>query len=71
VNGKGGGMLSGTVREAVFLGESVRYVIDTDGLPLTAHVTGSRGRVAEGETVKVEWDPARVWILPDSGDREL
>ena len=72
VNGSGVGMLSGTVREAVFLGESVRYVIDADdGLTLTAHVTGSRGRVAEGQTVKVEWDPARVWILPDTGDREL
>jgi len=65
VNGSGGGMLSGTVREAVFLGESVRYVIVSDrGLRLTAHVAGSRKRVAEGETVEVKWDPARVWILP-------
>jgi len=34
------------------------------GLSLTAHVSGSRRRVAEGERVEGQWDPAKVWILP-------
>jgi hypothetical protein len=65
VNGSGGGMVKGTVREAVFLGETVRYAVQLDsGLEMTAHVTGSRQRHAEGKRVELAWDPARVWLIP-------
>jgi putative spermidine/putrescine transport system ATP-binding protein len=65
VNGSGGGMVEGTVREAVFLGETVRYAVQLDsGLEMTAHVTGSRQRHAEGKRVELAWDPARVWLIP-------
>jgi putative spermidine/putrescine transport system ATP-binding protein len=64
VNG-GGGMVKGTVREAVFLGETMRYAVQLDsGLEMTAHVTGSRQRYAEGRRVELAWDPARVWLIP-------
>ena len=63
---KPGAGLGGQVREAVFLGEQVRYVVDLDGgLSLTAHVSGARSRVGEGERVTISWDPAKVWILPE------
>ena len=53
VNGSNGGMVTGTVREAVFLGETVRYAVRLDsGLGITAHVTGSRQRFAEGRRVE-------------------
>src|SRR5215813_11117108 len=65
VNGSGGGMVKGTVREAVFLGETVRYAVRLDsGLEMTAHVTGSRQRHAEGKRVELAWDPVRVWLIP-------
>jgi ABC-type Fe3+/spermidine/putrescine transport system ATPase subunit len=65
VNGGGGGMVKGTVREAVFLGETVRYAVRLDsGLDMTAHVSGSRHRYAEGKRVELAWDPTRVWLIP-------
>jgi ABC-type Fe3+/spermidine/putrescine transport system ATPase subunit len=65
VNGRGGGIVKGTVREAVFLGETVRYAVRLDsGLDMTAHVSGSRQRFAEGKRVELAWDPARVWLIP-------
>jgi putative spermidine/putrescine transport system ATP-binding protein len=65
VNGSGGGIVKGTVREAVFLGETVRYAVRLDsGLDMTAHVSGSRQRFAEGKRVELAWDPARVWLIP-------
>jgi putative spermidine/putrescine transport system ATP-binding protein len=65
VNGSGGGMVEGTVREAVFFGDTVRYAVQLDsGLEMTAHVTGSRQRFAEGKRVELAWDPARVWLIP-------
>jgi putative spermidine/putrescine transport system ATP-binding protein len=74
VNGSGGGMVKGTVREATFLGETVRYAVQLDsGLEMTAHVTGSRQRHAEGKRVELAWDPARVWLIPaeDAPAREI
>jgi spermidine/putrescine ABC transporter ATP-binding subunit len=65
VNGSGGGIVQGTVREAVFLGETVRYAVRLDsGLDMMAHVTGSRQRFAEGRRVELTWDPTRVWLIP-------
>ncbi len=74
VNGSGVGMVKGTVREAVFLGETVRYAVQLDsGLEMMAHVTGSRQRYAEGKRVELVWDPARVWLIPaeDSSAGEI
>jgi len=69
VNGSGKGLLSGKVGQAVFLGETVRYVIALDsGMSLTAHVKGSRNIVREGEVVEVTWDLEKLWILPSRGD---
>ena len=71
VNGGGKGLLRGKVRQAVFLGETVRYVIVLEsGMPLTAHVKGSRDMVREGEAVEVAWDLDKMWILPSQGDAE-
>ncbi len=65
--GGGGGMWAGTIREAVFLGETTRYVVGLDiGMNLTAHVSGSRRRANEGDRVEVAWDPSKVWLLPAS-----
>ena len=65
VNGSGRGLLRGKIHQAVFLGETVRYVVLLEtGLSLTAHVKGSRRMVMEGESVELVWDPEKVWILP-------
>lgn len=65
VNGSGGGLVAGTIRGAVFLGETVRYVVKLDsGLNMSAHVIGSRDRFSEGERVELAWDPSRVWLIP-------
>jgi ABC-type Fe3+/spermidine/putrescine transport system ATPase subunit len=65
INGSGGGIVQGTVREAVFLGETVRYAVRLDsGLDMMAHVAGSRQRFAEGSRVELAWDPERVWLIP-------
>lgn len=65
INGSGGGMVAGTIREAVFLGETVRYAVKLDsGLNMSAHVIGSQERFMEGERVQLAWDPSRVWLIP-------
>ncbi|MFO1171265.1 MAG: ABC transporter ATP-binding protein [Hyphomicrobiaceae bacterium] len=65
VNGGGGGLVSGKVRESVFFGESVRYAVTLDsGFELIAHVPGSRSKLPEGAHVALEWEPDRVWLLP-------
>ncbi|PSJ54208.1 ABC transporter ATP-binding protein [Kumtagia ephedrae] len=65
-----GGHLAGIVRDVVFLGETVRYLIELkSGRRLTANVAGARGRHVAGAGVSLSWDPKRVWILPDNSDR--
>lgn len=61
-----GGFVSGTVRDVVFLGETVRYGVELEnGRRMTASQAGSLGSRAEGSKVSLSWDPARVWILPE------
>ena len=65
VNGKDGALLNGTVRQTVFLGETIRYVVDVEGGPcVTVHAKGVRNFVPEGKPVGLNWDPEHVWILP-------
>lgn len=62
------GVLRGTVREVVFLGEVARYTIDTtNGRTFIANVAGSRMRFAEGSRTWLSWDAERVWLLPGHG----
>jgi len=62
------GLVRGTVREVVFLGEVARYAVETEsGRIFTANVGGSRKRFAEGSAVWLSWDPDRVWLLPEEG----
>ncbi|MFO1090658.1 MAG: ABC transporter ATP-binding protein [Hyphomicrobiales bacterium] len=62
-------LVTGTVEEVVFLGETVRYGVRLDqGLTMTAHVTGSRTRYEEGQKVGLAWDPGRVWFIPEASE---
>ena len=64
-NGDSRGMLAGTIREVAFFGESVRYRVALDsGFQLIALVPGSRSKFAEGARVSLDWDAAKVWLLP-------
>jgi ABC-type Fe3+/spermidine/putrescine transport system ATPase subunit len=59
------GILKARVSEAIFFGDSVRYVLTLDsGRTVTVHATESRVSHAEGSIVSVQWDPASVWLLP-------
>jgi spermidine/putrescine ABC transporter ATP-binding subunit len=59
------GALKARVSEAIFFGDSVRYVLTLDsGRTLIVHSTESRVSHGEGDTVSLYWDPASVWILP-------
>lgn len=60
------GFIAGTVRDVVFLGETVRYGVELDnGRRMTASLKGSSKAKPEGARVWLSWDPARVWILPE------
>ncbi|GAB5468085.1 MAG: ABC transporter ATP-binding protein [Rhodospirillales bacterium] len=64
----GGEGLAARVIDVDFLGEVVRYSLRTgQGQVLRAHVTGQHERYREGAEVRLSWDPARVWILPEQG----
>jgi spermidine/putrescine ABC transporter ATP-binding subunit len=57
--------LKARVDEAIFFGESVRYVLTLEsGRTIVAHSSDSKASHAEGATVAVDWNPADVWILP-------
>jgi spermidine/putrescine ABC transporter ATP-binding subunit len=59
------GALKARVSEAIFFGDSVRYVLTLDsGRTLIVHSTESRVSHGEGDSVSLHWDPASVWILP-------
>jgi spermidine/putrescine ABC transporter ATP-binding subunit len=60
------GFICGTIKDVVFLGESVRYSVELErGCRITASMAGSRRPKPEGSKVWLFWDPARVWILPE------
>ncbi|MBR0660622.1 ABC transporter ATP-binding protein [Roseomonas oryzicola] len=61
------GMLAATVSEAVYLGQSVRYHVETPSGPMVAVAPGGRGGFAAGAQVSVSWQAEDVWIIPDDG----
>ena len=65
--GDAGGILPATISEAVYLGQSVRYHVETPAGPMVAVAPGGRGGFAAGARVRASWQPEDVWIIPDSG----
>ncbi len=66
------GFLPATVREVVFLGEVARYRLETPGgASFTANAGGTRSRFPEGSTVRLAWDPERVWLLPEAREKTV
>jgi ABC-type Fe3+/spermidine/putrescine transport system ATPase subunit len=64
-NGAGPAVLKGRIAEAIFFGDSVRYVVTLEsGRTLIAHSSESRVNHREGTVVSLRWDPSAVWILP-------
>jgi ABC-type Fe3+/spermidine/putrescine transport system ATPase subunit len=59
------GALRARIDEVIFLGESVRYLLSTQGgLGLTVQAANTRTVSREGELVGLQWDPRDVWVLP-------
>ena len=61
-----GTVLSGVVRECVYVGDTTRYVIDAgDGLSIVARIQNRSGeaRASEGERISVGWDPRDASII--------
>ncbi|MCB1467840.1 MAG: ABC transporter ATP-binding protein [Rhizobiaceae bacterium] len=62
------GLLRGTVRDVVFLGEVARYSVESaSGRMFIANLAGSRSHIAEGDVVWLSWDEDQVWLLPQGG----
>ncbi|MFO1056627.1 MAG: ABC transporter ATP-binding protein [Dongiaceae bacterium] len=58
--------LTARISEAIFFGDSVRYVVTLDsGRTLIAHVVEAQIRHREGALVSLHWEPGSVWILPE------
>ena len=67
-NGQAPQGLKARVTEAIFFGESVRYILALDsGRTIIVQSTDSKATHAEGTIVSVHWDPKDVWIIPDHG----
>ena len=67
-----GSVLSGTVREATYVGDTTRYVIDAgDGLSIVARIQNRSGetRASEGERISVGWDPRDASIVEAENTR--
>jgi spermidine/putrescine ABC transporter ATP-binding subunit len=64
-----GAGLVGRVAEAIFFGDSVRYVVTLEsGRSLIVHAGETRINHPEGAIVSLRWDPSAVWVLPGGGD---
>ena len=66
-----GTAVSGTVREAVYVGDTTRYVIDAgDGLSIVARIQNRAGetRAAEGDRVTAGWHISDAAIVGVDGD---
>ncbi len=61
------GILPATVAEVVYLGQSVRYHIETPIGAMVVVAPGGRGGFAPGTQARVTWQPEDVWIIPDGG----
>ncbi len=62
-----GGILPASVSEAVYLGQSVRYHIETPTGPMVAVAPGGQGGFTAGAEVCVSWAAEDIWILPGEG----
>jgi ABC-type Fe3+/spermidine/putrescine transport system ATPase subunit len=56
---------SGVIREKLFLGPFVQYVIEIPGDRITAH--GRALRLGEGDTVSLGWSRADQWVVALNG----
>ncbi len=63
--GEAEGILPATVSESVYLGQSVRYHVETPAGPMIAVAPGGRDGFAPGARVHATWQPEDVWILAD------
>jgi len=59
------GLLPATVSESVYLGQSVRYHVETPTGPMVAVAPGGRDGFAPGTQIAATWQPDDVWIIPD------
>jgi spermidine/putrescine transport system ATP-binding protein len=63
--------LAGTVEQAAYLGNTVRYIIRTaGGLSVTALVPKAATRIPVGEAVGIAWSPADALVLGHPVDKE-
>jgi putative spermidine/putrescine transport system ATP-binding protein len=60
--------LPATVVESVYLGQTIRYHLETArGTPLIAASMQGGRPYSPGAPVRIDWDPEAVWLIPDSG----
>ena len=57
--------LPARVGELVYLGQSVRYHLETGAGALVAAAVDQHGRFGVGDAVSLSWDPGDVWIIPE------
>jgi len=63
--------LRGKVLDAIYLGQTVRYHVQTRlQLPFVVTATDNETRFAPGDDVLLAWAETDVWLLPDTGDSE-
>jgi spermidine/putrescine ABC transporter ATP-binding subunit len=56
--------LPAQVVEVIYLGQSVRYHLETPAGPLVAVAVDRRGGFRSGDAVGLNWDPGDAWIIP-------
>ncbi|RUV26810.1 ABC transporter ATP-binding protein, partial [Mesorhizobium sp. M5C.F.Ca.IN.020.32.2.1] len=57
-----------TVNEAVYLGQTIRYHVETArGTPLIAACIQTGRPYSPGASIRVDWDAEAVWLIPEGG----
>ena len=56
--------LSARVAEVIYLGQSVRYHLESAAGPLVAAAVDGRGGFGPGDAVALDWDADDAWIIP-------
>ncbi len=56
--------LPAQVGEVIYLGQSVRYHLETPAGPLVAVAVDRHGGFHAGDAVGLNWDPGDAWIIP-------
>jgi iron(III) transport system ATP-binding protein len=71
--GPGENAVSGEVRHTVYLGEVEQYLVDlVDGTPLkVVEYDSVNPRAQRGDTVRLQFSPSKVVILPAEGDAHV